>query len=204
MLCRNRSGGAGPVGVGVKISHHLGVEPDAVVTPLRSPKRVLDLDGVASPPQTLVRVDVSKVVGRIFFWVVRVIIRVDGGGVGGFRMSRELGSGVTSHVRRVAGRVGLMGAVTGGLGHQRLQVLLSTLDLLEEFVVETAGWSRGRTVWGRATQTVRGRILALAIPLAGVLAHIQTGVRLAGSMAGVIAVSEEERRESVEPVDTQD
>jgi hypothetical protein len=64
---------------------------------------------------------------------------------------------------------------------------MSTLDLLEVFVVETAGWSRGRTVWDRATQTVRGGILALAIPLAGVLVHIRTGVRLEGSMAGVRA-----------------
>ncbi len=53
VLRRNLSGGAGLVGVGVKISHCLGVEPDAVVTPLLSPKRVLDLDGIASPPQTL-------------------------------------------------------------------------------------------------------------------------------------------------------
>ncbi len=51
VLLRIRSGGAGPVGVGVEVSHRLGVEPDAVVTPLRSPKRVLDLDGVASPPR---------------------------------------------------------------------------------------------------------------------------------------------------------
>ena len=141
VLRRNRSGGAGPVGVGVKISHRLGVEPDAVVTPLLSPKRVLDLDRVASPPQTLVRVDVSKVVGLIFFWVVRVIIRVNGGGVGCFRMSKGLDSCVRSHVCRVAGKVGLTGAVTGELGHQRLQALLSTLDLLEAFVVETAGCS---------------------------------------------------------------
>jgi hypothetical protein len=32
VMRRIRSGGAGPVGVGVKISHRLGVEPDAVVT----------------------------------------------------------------------------------------------------------------------------------------------------------------------------
>ncbi len=43
-------GGAGPVGVLVKISHRLGVQADARVIPHGSPKRVLDLDGAVYPP----------------------------------------------------------------------------------------------------------------------------------------------------------
>ena len=43
-------GGAGPVGVVVKISHRLGIQTDAVITPHGSPKRVLNLDGVVYPP----------------------------------------------------------------------------------------------------------------------------------------------------------
>jgi hypothetical protein len=43
-------GGAGPVGVVVKISHRLGIQTDAVVTPHGSPKSVSVLDGVVHPP----------------------------------------------------------------------------------------------------------------------------------------------------------
>ncbi len=71
------------------------------------------------------------------------------------------------HVTRVTGRRGLTVAILREAVHQRLEMLLSTLDLFDAIVVDAAELAGRRTIGAGGTQTVGartfgGRVWALA------------------------------------------
>ena len=121
-------GGAGPVGVVVKISHRLGIHTKRSCNTPPEPEVVLGLDGVGhTPPPDPEGSVVDRGGGQVLLTVITVVVG-EGGGGGDMRVARRWGTlDVAERAWEIFGRcggsealmdgavVGLTVTVTGGL-----------------------------------------------------------------------------------------